>query len=136
MIEASRKVLEEKIGYRFKDRYLLECALTHTSFANEQKIQTFRDYERIEFLGDAVLEMISSDFLFRTYPEKKRGSSLSCAPLLYVSQPWLIVPEICHWVRSSALEKEKRPAEAGKRIRSYPMSWKPLSEPCIWTAEG
>ena len=88
MIEASRKVLEEKIGYRFKDRYLLECALTHTSFANEQKIQTFRDYERIEFLGDAVLEMISSDFLFRTYPEKKEGeltklrASLVCEPAL------------------------------------------------------
>lgn len=88
MIQAPLEVLEERIGYRFKDRYLLECALTHTSFANEQKIQTFKDYERIEFLGDAVLEMISSEFLFRTYPDKKEGeltklrASLVCEPAL------------------------------------------------------
>ena len=66
MTDDSLRLLEERIGYRFTDRYLLECALTHTSFANEQKIQTYKDYERIEFLGDAVLEMISSEFLFRT----------------------------------------------------------------------
>lgn len=88
MTEESLDILEERIEYRFKDRYLLECALTHTSFANEQKIQTFRDYERIEFLGDAVLEMLSSEFLFRTYPDKKEGeltklrASLVCEPAL------------------------------------------------------
>lgn len=81
-------MLEERIGYRFQNRYLLDCALTHTSFANEQKIQTYRDYERIEFLGDAVLEMISSDFLYRNYPDKKEGeltklrASLVCEPAL------------------------------------------------------
>ena len=88
MIQAPLELLEERIGYRFRDRYLLECALTHTSFANEQKIQTLKDYERIEFLGDAVLEMISSEFLYRTYPEKKEGeltklrASLVCEPAL------------------------------------------------------
>lgn len=88
MTEPSLEVLEGRIGYRFKDRYLLQCALTHTSFANEQKIHTYRDYERIEFLGDAVLEMISSEFLYRTYPEKKEGeltklrASLVCEPAL------------------------------------------------------
>jgi ribonuclease-3 len=88
MTDDSLRLLEERIGYRFTDRYLLECALTHTSFANEQKIQTYKDYERIEFLGDAVLEMISSEFLFRTYPEKKEGeltklrASLVCEPAL------------------------------------------------------
>ena len=88
MIQAPLEELEERIGYRFQNRYLLDCALTHTSFANEQKIQTFKDYERIEFLGDAVLEMISSEFLYRTYPEKKEGeltklrASLVCEPAL------------------------------------------------------
>lgn len=88
MTHPSLEVLEERIGYRFKDRYLLECALTHTSFANEQKIHTYKDYERIEFLGDAVLEMLSSEFLFKTYPEKKEGeltklrASLVCEPAL------------------------------------------------------
>ena len=88
MIQPSLDVLEERIGYRFRDRYLLACALTHTSFANEQKIHTYRDYERIEFLGDAVLEMISSEFLYRNFPEKKEGeltklrASLVCEPAL------------------------------------------------------
>lgn len=88
MMQPSLDVLEERIGYRFKDRYLLACALTHTSFANEQKIHTYRDYERIEFLGDAVLEMISSEFLYRNFPEKKEGeltklrASLVCEPAL------------------------------------------------------
>ena len=65
--------LESTIGYHFKDRYLLECALTHASFANEQKIHKYSDYERLEFLGDAVLEMISSAFLFHQYPQMKEG---------------------------------------------------------------
>lgn len=88
MTEQSLEILEQKIGYSFRNRYLLECALTHTSFANEQKIQTFRDYERIEFLGDAVLEMLSSEFLYRTYPDKNEGeltklrASLVCEPAL------------------------------------------------------
>ena len=70
MRNSSLEVLEGRIGYHFKDRYLLECALTHTSFANEQKIHRYKDYERLEFLGDAVLEMVSSAFLYNEYPEK------------------------------------------------------------------
>ena len=69
MRNSSLEVLEGRIGYHFKDRYLLECALTHTSFANEQKIHRYKDYERLEFLGDAVLEMVSSAFLYNEYPE-------------------------------------------------------------------
>ncbi len=61
------------IGYKFKNIDLLIQALTHSSFVNEQKINKKPDYERLEFLGDAVLEMISSDFLFRKYPDKKEG---------------------------------------------------------------
>lgn len=80
--------LEDRIGYHFHDPYLLECALTHTSFANEQKIHTYKDYERLEFLGDAVLEMVSSAFLFKEYPDKREGqltkirASLVCEPAL------------------------------------------------------
>lgn len=80
--------LEKRIGYHFRDRYLLDCALTHTSFANEQKIHRFKDYERLEFLGDAVLEMVSSAFLFQTFPDRKEGeltrlrASLVCEPAL------------------------------------------------------
>lgn len=87
----SVEILQKKIGYRFSDPYLLECALTHSSFANEQKIRRFKDYERLEFLGDAVLEMISSAFLFEAYPDMKEGSlsklraTLVCEPALAAS---------------------------------------------------
>ena len=65
--------LENRIGYHFTDRELLRQALTHSSFLNEQKIHKSKDYERIEFLGDAVLEMVSSDFLYHRYPEMPEG---------------------------------------------------------------
>lgn len=63
--------LQERIGYRFRKPSLLMQALTHASFANEQ--QEEGDYERLEFLGDAVLEMVSSVWLYETYPELSEG---------------------------------------------------------------
>jgi ribonuclease-3 len=48
-------------------------ALTHSSYANEQKINKQPDYERLEFLGDSVLEMVSSTYLYNNYPDKKEG---------------------------------------------------------------
>lgn len=73
MGNASLDRLEERIGYHFRDQYLLECALTHSSYANEQKVKRYKDYERLEFLGDAVLEMVSSAFLYNKFPDKKEG---------------------------------------------------------------
>ena len=79
---------ENKIGYTFKNKDLLIQAFTHSSQVNEQKINKRPDYERLEFLGDAVLEMISSAYLFKTYPDKKEGemskirASLVCEPAL------------------------------------------------------
>ena len=86
--EYTLEELEQKIGYRFKDRRLLKQALTHSSYANEQKINKLKDYERLEFLGDAVLELVSSDFLFHENPQMPEGkltklrSSMVCEPAL------------------------------------------------------
>ena len=65
--------LEQKIGYSFQNKRLLKQALTHSSFANEQKINKYDDYERLEFLGDAVLELVSSEFLFREHAKMTEG---------------------------------------------------------------
>ena len=65
--------LEQKIGYSFQNKRLLRQALTHSSFANEQKINKYDDYERLEFLGDAVLELVSSEFLFRENAKMTEG---------------------------------------------------------------
>lgn len=80
--------LQDKIGYRFRNTELLKQALTHSSFANEQKINKLKDYERLEFLGDAVLELVSSEFLFRENPQMPEGqltklrASMVCEPAL------------------------------------------------------
>lgn len=84
----STEELEERIGYVFRDKTLIRQALTHSSYANERKINKVKDYERIEFLGDAVLELVSSEFLFREQTEMPEGeltrkrASLVCEPSL------------------------------------------------------
>ncbi len=65
--------LEKKIEYCFREKALLKQALTHSSFVNEQRIKKLPDYERLEFLGDAVLELTTSDFLFRRFPDVREG---------------------------------------------------------------
>jgi ribonuclease-3 len=65
--------LENKIGYIYKNRKLLQQAMTHTSYINEQKMNKLDSYERIEFLGDAVLEMISSEYFYQYYPKTLEG---------------------------------------------------------------
>ena len=65
--------LEERIGYRFKDPSLLRTALTHKSFASEYHIRQIPQYERLEFLGDSILEYISSEALYQRYPELPEG---------------------------------------------------------------
>jgi len=80
--------LQSKIGYSFNNRDLLKQALTHSSFANEQKINKLKNYERLEFLGDAVLELVSSEFLFKENPQMPEGqltklrASMVCEPAL------------------------------------------------------
>ena len=65
--------LENKIGYHFSDRRLLALALTHSSYVNEHDLGHDSCNERLEFLGDAVLELASSDFLYKTYPQFDEG---------------------------------------------------------------
>lgn len=80
--------LEKAIGYEFKDKSLLKLALTHSSYSNELKIGKYGNYERIEFLGDAVLELMSSQFFYNEYPDMNEGqltrlrSSMVCEQAL------------------------------------------------------
>ena len=65
--------LQQTIGYRFRDRGLLEHAMTHTSRANEDVSGGVRDNESLEFLGDAVLGFVIADLLFNEFPEHDEG---------------------------------------------------------------
>ena len=82
--------LEDKIGYHFKNKALLTAALTHSSYANERKAQHIEYNERLEFLGDAVLSIVVSDYIFKHCPELPEGeltklrASLVCERSLFV----------------------------------------------------
>ena len=67
--------LEQKIGYRFSDFSYLEHAMRHSSYCNEQKMDRFMNNERLEFLGDAVLELVTSEFLYLNYPKMPEGEA-------------------------------------------------------------
>ena len=81
------KLCQEKLGYHFHKVKYLTIALTHSSYANEGK-KGEPCNERQEFLGDAVLELVSSEFLYKNYPELAEGeltklrASLVCEPTL------------------------------------------------------
>lgn len=85
-----RKQLEfqKVIGYEFRQTGLLQQALTHSSYANEKRMKKHSDNERLEFLGDAVLEIISSEYLYHHFPDLPEGeltkmrASLVCEPTL------------------------------------------------------
>lgn len=72
MDEHLRK-LETAIGYTFRDQSLLAHALTHSSYVNERHWSKLKCNERLEYLGDAVLELVTSDFLFKNYPTMPEG---------------------------------------------------------------
>lgn len=80
--------LQEVLHYHFSKEELLLQALTHTSYANEHRRQGCVHNERLEYLGDAVLELVSSEYLYNGYPEKTEGelsklrASMVCEPSL------------------------------------------------------
>ena len=82
------KELEGKIGYKFDDFTLFTKAMIHSSYANEHRMNRIECNERLEFLGDAVLELVSSEHLFTQFPQMPEGeltrlrASLVCEPTL------------------------------------------------------
>ncbi|OGC45032.1 ribonuclease III [candidate division WS6 bacterium RIFOXYC1_FULL_33_10] len=92
---------EKRIGVEFKNKDLLLLALTHRSYVNEHKDVDAHN-ERLEFLGDAVLELITSDYLFNTYPERTEGDLTSFRAAL---------------VRTESLADTAQEIEIGENIR-------------------
>lgn len=90
---------QDIIGYQFKNIRFLKRALTHSSYVNERHLKKNTSNERLEFLGDAVLEVVSSEFLFINYPELAEGdltklrASLVCEPTLADCTPQIRLGE-------------------------------------------
>lgn len=68
------KHLEKKLNYNFKNRDLLEKALTHSSFINENDMKSFESNERLEYLGDAILGLVIGEYFYKNFPEDNEGS--------------------------------------------------------------
>ena len=79
---------EEIIGYIFTDKDLIITALTHSSYSNENRLKRYGCNERLEFLGDAVLELVSSEYIYKENPDKPEGD-LSRIRASYVCEPTL-----------------------------------------------
>lgn len=88
MKKSDLEELQNTIGYSFKDSSILKNAVIHSSFVNEHKLKRNDCNERLEFLGDAVLELVSSEFLYKEYRDMPEGeltklrASLVCEPAL------------------------------------------------------
>ncbi len=65
--------LEEKIGYHFRNKTYLKTALTHSSYANERHTEIAQSYERLEFLGDSVLGLVTAEYLYSRQPAMPEG---------------------------------------------------------------
>ena len=93
------KRLEKVTGYHFQNMSLLNQALSHSSYANEHRAEHLHDNERLEFLGDAVLELVSSEFLYLEYPRMPEGdmtklrASIVCEPTLALCAREVGLPE-------------------------------------------
>ena len=78
--------LEKSIGYSFSNKHLLKTALTHTSYAHENKVES---NEKLEYLGDSILEFVTSDYLYTNYKNLNEGemtkvrASIVCEESLY-----------------------------------------------------
>lgn len=73
MMKYDESAIEKNIGYVFKNKSLLKQAMSHSSYVNEIKMKGHKSYERLEFLGDAVLELISSEYLYEHYGDMPEG---------------------------------------------------------------
>ena len=79
--------LEKGLGYVFRDKALLTNALTHSSYANENRDRGIHDNERLEFLGDSILGFVVADYLYRNFPGKPEGE-YHPAGRISPARPW------------------------------------------------
>ena len=107
--------LEETLGYTFRDPSLLDHALTHSSYANENRARGSQSNERLEFLGDSVLGMVTADFLYRTHPDLPEGD-LTRTRAALVCEESLV--EVAHaWNLGAYLKLGRGESAGGGRSR-------------------
>ena len=122
------QVLEKKLGYTFRCKEQLQAALYHSSYANEHRCCGVSSNERLGVLGDAVLGLVTADYLYHKHPDLPEGdltrmrAALVCEESLY---------EVA---QSLGLGNELRLGKGGAAPPSWPTPRSPCSRRCIWTA--
>ena len=109
------KSLEEKLGYQFQDKSLLENALTHSSYANEHHAGRAQSNERLEFLGDSVLGMVVADYLYRHFPDLPEGDLTRMRASLVCENSLVVVAGV--WDLGAYLKLGKGEEAGGGRER-------------------
>lgn len=123
------QAVQEKLGYHFQEPRLLELALTHRSVAHEPQSNN----ERLELLGDAVLQLTVSTYLYRRFPQMPEGELAKTRSSWCGNPRWRRSPgswswiAICRWGRNGA-------AERSRGIRCSAMCWRRCTAPSTWMA--
>jgi len=92
-MKSSIEQLAKQIGVEFGDINLLRTACTHRSYLNENKVKGMEHNERLEFLGDAVLELVVTSYLFRKFPSKQEGELTAFRSAIVNTQSLIKVSE-------------------------------------------
>ena len=108
--------LRQRYGIEFHDLSLLDEAFTHSSYVNEHKELGLKDNERLEFLGDAVLELTVSDYLYRKCPDKPEGDLTRIRAAAVQTAAFSAFSKEAHFDRYIKLGKGEEKAGARKRL--------------------
>ena len=127
---ASADALQSSLGYRFQARALLDEALTHSSLVNEQKAASAQHNERLEFLGDAVLSLVMSEYLASTLPQSSEGT-LSKLKAQVVSEASLAQVARLGLGEHLKLGRGEDRSKGREKSSCWPMRWKQCSRPSI-----
>ena len=108
-------MLKENFGIVFKNVSLLEQAFTHSSYVNEHRNLNLADNERLEFLGDAVLELLVSRYLYRQYPDLPEGKLTKMRASIVREESLAAFAKECHF--DEAIKQGKGEENSGGRTR-------------------
>ena len=125
------QVLEKKLGYTFRCKEQLQAALYHSSYANEHRCCGVSSNERLEFLGDAVLGLVTADYLYHKHPDLPEGDLTRMRAALVCEESLYEVAQSLGLGNELRLGKGE---EAGAAPPSWPTPRSPCSRRCIWTA--
>ena len=125
-------VLKNHFAIEFADKNLLETAFTHTSYANEHRLLKISHNERLEFLGDAVLQLLISEYLYKKYPKKPEGDLSKLRAMIVREESLAGLRVIASLINLSSWVREKKSLVVAIVTPFLVMPLKPFLVPFFW----